>query len=346
MKLGTFEDFREALLSAIRTKQTIFIAEYTGDTEQLAQIYNAIDQYYDPHQIVKLLRKSPHMDVKIQFDILYAPADTQAAITQKRVSELVSTLIDPSMSPHHQVRVLHDWVVLNTVYDQTYTRYSAYDILNDGSAVCQGYALLMDALLNEAGFNTVFVTGTIKPEFRVDSNSDSDGGHAWNMVQIDGHWYHLDATWDDPTPDQAGVVRYDFYLLTDKEIEMTRTIDTDFSNYLRPSAVTSYADYIQQLSLQDPVQQSQISQIIDDTQMKFMQDAYLFGSDDGARFEDYVRNATDEPFVFRAKTKEDVEPLIKRYVQVRERGVRYSFTEYMRTHDTNDVIIEVQDEQN
>ena len=27
--------------------------------------------------------------------------------------------------------------------------------------------------------------------------------HAWNLVELDGKWYHLDATWDDPMPDQG-----------------------------------------------------------------------------------------------------------------------------------------------
>ena len=42
--------------------------------------------------------------------------------------------------------------------------------------------------------------------------------HAWNLVQLDGQWYHVDVTWDDPAPDRYGQVLHDYFLVTDQEI--------------------------------------------------------------------------------------------------------------------------------
>ena len=41
--------------------------------------------------------------------------------------------------------------------------------------------------------------------------------HQWNMVCIDGTWYHVDVTWDDPTPDQGthGEVSREHFLRSD-----------------------------------------------------------------------------------------------------------------------------------
>ena len=341
MELRSFEDYREAVLDAIRQRQTIFAAEYVGSQNELADIYDAIKNYYHPRRLVTLVAQSETTSPQIRFQLEYPAADTQEAFVQQRVSAIVAELITPGMQPHQKIRVLHDWVVLNTQYDTTFKRYSAYDILNGGSAVCQGYALLMDALLNEAGFNTIFVTGNVRPEFRVDTNVVSDGGHAWNMVQVDGNWYHLDATWDDPTPDQPGVVGYSFYMLTDAEVGITRTFDEDFSNFMRPIANTAYADAVQSAQVYDAVQQAQIQQIRQDTQLLYRGKEYVFGANDIARFDAYIKQHPGMPFVFRAYHERDVSPLITYYVQQQNVGVNYTMNPYVRTSEPDDMLVEI-----
>ena len=341
LQLDSFEEYRGALLDAIRQRQTLFVAEYVGPPNELAQIYAAIKNYYHPRRFVTVVAQSETTSPQIRLQLEYPAADTQEAFVQQRMTEIVAELITPGMQPHQKIRVLHDWVVLNTQYDKTLKRYSAYDILNGGSAVCQGYALLMDALLNEAGFNTLFVTGNVKPEFRVDTNVVSDGGHAWNMVQVDGNWYHLDATWDDPMPDRSEVIGYSFYMLTDDEVGITRTFDEDFSNFMRPIANTSYADAVQSVQVYDAVQQAQIQQLMRDTQLIYMSDEYAFGASDTARFDAYMKQHPGTPFVFRAYHERDVSSLITYYVQQQNAGVNYSTNPYARTSEPDDVLVEV-----
>lgn len=87
------------------------------------------------------------------------------------------------------------------------TKFTAYEALTEGKTVCQGYALLVHAMLIEAGIPGQIIEGEA-------------GGtlHAWNLVQLDGSWYHLDATWDDPLPNRDGQIRYTYYLRTDEEM--------------------------------------------------------------------------------------------------------------------------------
>ncbi len=81
----------------------------------------------------------------------------------------------------------HDWLIMNANYDYTYTYYYPDGVLLHGTGVCQSYALAYEMLLKLVGIECLYVTGTA-----------GGGAHGWNLVKIDGEWYHVDCTWDDP----------------------------------------------------------------------------------------------------------------------------------------------------
>ena len=56
------------------------------------------------------------------------------------------------------------------------------------------------------------------------------------MVQVDGTWYQIDVTWDDPIGSKQNL-RYDYFLISDKKMCEDHIIDTPFAV---PSAKTSY----------------------------------------------------------------------------------------------------------
>lgn len=61
-------------------------------------------------------------------------------------------------------------------------------ILLSGTGVCMSYAYAFDVLAEEAGIESVVVTGDL-----------ADGGaHAWNKVRIGDSWRAVDVTWNDP----------------------------------------------------------------------------------------------------------------------------------------------------
>lgn len=106
----------------------------------------------------------------------------------------------------------HDRIVTGCEFSQTSVSCgSAYGVLVEGAGQCEGYAAAMAFLCSEAGIPNYTVTGF-----------DSDGAtHAWNKVVLDGEWYNVDCTWDDPIlkRGQKDFVRHDYMLVTDKEID-------------------------------------------------------------------------------------------------------------------------------
>ncbi len=139
---------------------------------------------------------------------------------QKRFDDAVEQAmaqIDNTMSDLEKALALHDYLVLNTAYNWEVATnketnnplvYSAYGPLVQGDAVCQGYALAYKLLLKQAGIECSTL-------------SSEEMNHMWNLIKLDGKWYHVDATWDDPTPNRAGYCGYKYFLMSDATISDT-----------------------------------------------------------------------------------------------------------------------------
>ena len=115
-----------------------------------------------------------------------------------------------------KILAIHDYLVLNIAYDEEAYKnpkknesahYVEGALLNK-LAVCSGYASTFQLLLLLEGIPCEYV---------------STDDHAWNLVQVDGNWYHVDVTWDDPVPDKEGRVLYTHFMMTDSEIAKLRS---------------------------------------------------------------------------------------------------------------------------
>lgn len=115
----------------------------------------------------------------------------QSQIEQVRDS-VVSSL---SGNTYDKVKQIHDYLVDNISYDQTLQKsniYNLYGALVSRECVCEGYSKAFKYLADEAGISSVIVVGT-----GTNSNGQSEN-HSWNYVEVNGSWYAIDTTWDDP----------------------------------------------------------------------------------------------------------------------------------------------------
>lgn len=127
--------------------------------------------------------------------------------------------VEPGMSQTEIALALHDYLVEHVAYNwevattgSTDDRlvYTTYGALVNGDAVCQGYAESYQLLLKRCGIKSVVV-------------SSKAMNHAWNLVEIDGSWYHVDTTWDDPVPDLPGYCEHENFLRSDAGIASSGT---------------------------------------------------------------------------------------------------------------------------
>ena len=127
----------------------------------------------------------------------------QIAINE-RVEEIVAEIIVDNMTDLEMQTAINDFLVENATYDfaalenaelnnfmfvdsRYYDSFTAYGILINGVGVCSGYADAFTLIANQAGLESVIVTGYLLGSLP----------HAWNRVNIDGEWYTLDVTNND-----------------------------------------------------------------------------------------------------------------------------------------------------
>ena len=126
-------------------------------------------------------------------------ADRDQVILQS-CRDLLGEIITEEMSDYEKELAVHDWMIAWAEYDQaalsslpgaqpTPDSDNPYGFFTGRAAICTGYTSTFQLLMDLLGIECVTVEGTAY-------NGTED--HAWNMVRLDGDWYCVDVTWDDP----------------------------------------------------------------------------------------------------------------------------------------------------
>lgn len=106
---------------------------------------------------------------------------------------------------------LHDWIVNHGRYRTDLHGKNSANVttgmLLNGAGVCDSYTRVCRLMLSMAGIENRFVAG--------EANNEN---HCWNLARLDGHWVHIDCTYSDPTPDEAGRVYHTHFAIPDSLI--------------------------------------------------------------------------------------------------------------------------------
>ena len=191
--------------------ETIDVESYQISTEAMGKIVTGV------------LNENPDLYfVNKSFQYTYYPGDTLAIEVlltydnshddnafQKATKEALA-VVKSGMSDLEKAIALHDYLAVNCEYDkENYDNdtipadsYTAYGVLVNRVAVCQGYALAYKYLLNQIGIDCYMV-------------SSKSMNHAWNLIVLNGKYYQIDVTWDDPTWDRIGRARHKYMFRSD-----------------------------------------------------------------------------------------------------------------------------------
>lgn len=145
---------------------------------------------------------------------------------------------------YEKIKYIYTYLINNVDYDlDAPDNQNIYSALVGKRSVCAGYAKSCQYLLQQLGIYCIYVTG---------QTTDPNGGvadHAWNIVQCNGQYYYVDATWGDPIflgEDNGyqipNLIAYDYLCCSEKELEKTHMISTD---YVYPSCQSENLNYYQ-----------------------------------------------------------------------------------------------------
>lgn len=169
----------------IFNNKRIVEAYFSGDTDDLTQLEN---------------------------DIL-----TEASAVLEELKKDCDTLLELEFA-------IHDYIVESATYDGDAVSLlgnvkensdNPYGILINKKGICSGYTTTFQLFMDMLEVPCIIIYS---------ENAEGEE-HAWNQVQIDGKWYYVDCTWDDPVPDEEGRQPYHTYLnITEEKTENTNHV--------------------------------------------------------------------------------------------------------------------------
>lgn len=198
--------------------------------EQLISINHSLDGFFGHVSTYTILRQVNAEVMQIHFELevsdnyyVYQKIVKGTEIEDNLDAEIlavkVQQIIDECQAETDYEKVVkyHDYIVTHTKYgflsgEEELLPFTAAGALVKGTAVCNGYAEAMELLLLCSGVETYMAVGTT-----------DEGNHAWNIVNIEGNWYHVDTTWDDPIPDMGAESIHVYLNVSDAVMEKTHT---------------------------------------------------------------------------------------------------------------------------
>ncbi len=227
--METKDDYIESLREAMLQRNQTVTLNFKGESEEVhGFVSNAINQAFEidkpstnlDFDYLRYIYKGTQISIKglfnayrVEYKLNYNESKEQTDAVLTKVKKELNALKVSTMNEYDKIKTVHDYIINNATYDISAVHSSAYDNLLNQTSVCQGYAMVTYLMMKEAGIDCRIITGTGKGV-----------SHAWNIVRLNGKWYNIDCTWDDPvSSDGKKHLEYDYFLKS----------DADFINHIR-----------------------------------------------------------------------------------------------------------------
>ncbi|MCH7321442.1 hypothetical protein LZ480_06000 [Solibacillus sp. MA9] len=216
----TVEQLAQATAYHMANFEQHFTIPYKGETADFGATIDEVYKWLEVNEPyywgVFAESSSRYIDygsvIEWQVDMSYDLTAEENAQVNGKIKQLTDS-IPTTASEIEKIKFVNDYLVKHTKYtaDSTANPHTPFSILMNGEGVCEGYALAALLMLEALDVEVKYVVG------------DAGAPHAWNLVKVEGEWYHLDTTWNDPLPDQGEKVHYNYFLLSDETMAQDHT---------------------------------------------------------------------------------------------------------------------------
>lgn len=164
-----------------------------------------------------------HSNHKTKVGMVYLCDKKEAKALIDQYSDAVEKAMGyilPSMTDFEKEIAINDYITNNCQYaigSESIFSATAYGALVEGKAFCDGYAYAAKQLFNESYIDSAVVYGS------------TDGiEHVWNMVELEGNFYHLDIMWNDADLNtDVPLCFHGYFNLSDKDISLDHSFENE-----------------------------------------------------------------------------------------------------------------------
>lgn len=134
---------------------------------------------------------------------------SEILVAQKSIdayTKICLSHLNDQMSDYEKALFLYEYIILHTEYvtDAPHNQ-DLYSVVM-GQSVCKGYTLAYQYLCNKLSIPCISITGRMEKE------------HAWNLIQINGEWCHVDCTSGDDITTEKDLVDHSWFGINDSMI--------------------------------------------------------------------------------------------------------------------------------
>lgn len=223
--------YREILEGVQQYEEKIYIS--SADNDAIDKAYHAVLK--DHPEIFWIHNRETTYKTTYstyaEFEPGYRISQEEAQAIQASMEEAyqqVAAAAGQDASDYEKAKAAYEYVILHTEYGYSEDDQSIAGVFRDGKAVCAGYSGAVQYLLERMGVECLYVTG---------QSDESPDGHAWNIVNLGGSYYYLDATNGDQPRFLQGdgmevgsdMVLYDYLCPFPAEYESMSQSDEEFA---------------------------------------------------------------------------------------------------------------------